>query len=94
MRAAILAALLCCGCSALGAAATKAAVPVAVEAAKKLVESVSDYVRAKGKTPEQVNCEEEWHPKERTLLILCDVVYSQDAPPAPTAPDPVVLSGD
>lgn len=34
-----------------------------------------DYVKSKNKEPTRVNCEEEWHPTEKTLLILCEVKY-------------------
>lgn len=60
-------------CAALGTAATTAAVPVAIDAGKRLIDSVVRYAESRGKKPDQVNCEEEWHPKEGLLLILCEV---------------------
>lgn len=62
-------------CATMGPAMMKAAAPVAAEAAKQLVESVTDYVEAKGKEPTRVNCEEEWHPSDKELLILCTAKY-------------------
>ena len=65
------------GCGLLGAKAIEAATPVAISAAKKLVQSVADYVLSTGKEAKQVNCEEEWYPDEGELLILCTVKYEE-----------------
>lgn len=62
-------------CGALASGLVPVATPLAVDAGKKLVESVMEYVESKGKEPTQVNCEEEWHPKEKELLILCTAKY-------------------
>ena len=65
------------GCGLLGAKAIEVATPVAISAAKKLVQSVADYVLSTGKEAKQVNCEEEWYPEDGELLILCTVKYEE-----------------
>lgn len=60
-------------CGTFGSAASSVVVPIAVDAGKRLVDSVIRYAESRGKKPDQVNCEEEWHPKDGLLLILCEV---------------------
>ena len=48
----------------------QAATPIAIDAAKLLVQSVVAYAKTKGLETDRVNCEEEWDPDDGELLIL------------------------
>lgn len=63
------------GCSWLGPAAEYA--PVAVRLTETVAEMVKRYERSKDLAARQYNCESEWHPDERRLLMLCDIQFNE-----------------